>query len=122
MTQKQKNKHEEDWVALQAEPKYFPVITGDIPSSHTFAAPDYQWALKRQRATSLGSAKNTPGPTPEYWGKSKAEPIPEDIKAFVDKHVINLLSKNDAGREFLKQLQDKSTSIEEVPDEPTPTA
>jgi len=125
MTQKQKEKHEADWVALHAQPKFFPV---PLDMERTFAAPDYQWALKKQRATCLGSTKNTPGPTPLYWGKPKPEPVPENIKEFVDKHVINLLSKEEQGREFLQQLKDKANyhyEVEvpvEVPDEPTPTA
>lgn len=84
-----------------------------------FAAPkDNAWVAKKSHASQFGDTKHTPVKKAE-WGKEPelvAEPMPQFIKDFVDRHVKATLSQTELGRAFLEDLKAKATEITEVPD------
>lgn len=118
MTQKQYDKHARE-VSQALATRSEPVIVGGGLQLYSFAAPDAQWVSRKQRPTMFGDNKH--GAHTKDW--SAKELIPEDIKSFLDKHVIDILGKDEVGQAFLKELKEKDNSFtkEEIPDEPTPS-
>jgi hypothetical protein len=57
------------------------------------------WQARKRQPTQFGDNKTTPSTL--YVPNQEKELTPEELKAFVDKHAISILSKTEEGREFL---------------------
>lgn len=92
-------------------------MTKSMAEPMTFAAPkDNAWVAKKSRATQFGDAKHAPHKKPTWGKEPEAEPMPQFIKDFVDRHVKATLSQTELGRAFLEDLKNKATRVTEVKD------